>query len=81
MADSLDQLGVEGFANLGYHGGACLSIGGIEPDFDQLVMIQGTFDLVQHGRVDTAATDDDDGLEIMGERLQLIFLDLCQHDI
>jgi hypothetical protein len=38
---------------------------------DQLVTLQGTLDLMQHGRRQTGVTDEHDRLERMGEGAQL----------
>lgn len=79
MTDALNQFGVEGLTDLGYHGRACLTVGGVESDFDQFMMTEGAFEFAQDGRAETAGTDDDHRLTLVGECFQMTFLGIGEH--
>lgn len=81
MADPLDECGFSQCANLRNQRFARLSLGAIEPDFQQFMMIKGQQNFMHHRRGQTMMTDDDDRFLGMSQRFQITFLQIgeCDH--
>ena len=74
MANPLDQRRLGRHANLRNHGLARFTILGVDPDFDQFMMIERQQDFVQDRRRDAVVADDYDRLAVMGQGLEMTLL-------
>ncbi len=74
MAQALDEHRGGFRADFCDHLGARLSIVGIDPKLDQFVTVERLDDFVHDRRGEAVVADDDHGLEVVGQRLELTFL-------
>ena len=80
MADPLNQRCLGRRANLRDHGLARFPIFGIDPDFDQFMMIERQQDFMQDRRRDPAVADDHDRLAVMGQGLEMTLLRIGERE-
>ena len=80
MANPLDQRRFGRRANLLDHGLARFAILGVDPDFDQFVMIERQQDFVQDCRGNAAIADDHDRLARMGQGLEMTLLRIGERE-
>ena len=74
MADPLNQRRIGRRANLLDHSLARFPILGVDPDFDQFVMIEGQQDFMHDRRRDAAIADDHDRLAGMSQGFEMTLL-------
>lgn len=80
MSDPLNQRRLGRRANLPDHGLARFPILGIDPDFDQFVMVERQQDFVQDRWRDTTVADDHDRLASMGQGFEMTFLRIGERE-
>ena len=80
MANPLDQRRLGRRANLRNHGFARFAILGVDPDFDQFVMIERQQNFVQDCRRDAAVADDHHRLAGMGQGFEMTLLRMGEHE-
>ena len=80
MADPLDQRRLGRRANLLDHGLARFPILGVDPDFDQFVMIERQQNFVQDRRRDAVAANDHDRLAGVGQGFKMTLLRMGERE-
>ena len=80
MPDPLNQRRFGRRANLPDHGLARFPILGVDPDFDQFVMIEGQQDFMHDRRRDAAIADDHDRLAGMSQGFEMTLLRIGERE-
>ena len=80
MANPLDQRRLGRRANLRNHGFARFAILGVDPDFDQFVMIERQQDFVQDRWRDAIVADNHDRLTGMSQGFEMTFLRMGERE-
>ena len=80
MADPLNQRCLGRRANLRSHGLARFPILGVDPDFDQFMMIERQQDFMQDRRRDAAVADDHDRFTVMGQGFEMTLLRISERE-
>ncbi len=78
VSDPLDQRCIGRRANLRDHRFTRFAIFGVDPNFDQFMMVEGEQDFMGDRRRDAAVADDHDWLAVMGQGLEMALLRVGQ---
>lgn len=80
VPDPLDERRGSRRANLRNHQFARFPIGGVDPDLDQFVMVEGLDDFLHDRRSDAVVADNDDWLEVVSQGFEMTLLRMSEDE-